>query len=63
MYDPKKWKSIGFLSKKGKTNKTPVIDERDGTQAGYHVEHWDDRKDAVAQPKPVDLSLKVNGDE
>jgi hypothetical protein len=56
-------KNVGFLSRKGTKNKTPVIDERDGTRAGYHVEHWDDRKDAVAQPGSVDLSLKVNGDE
>lgn len=56
-----KWqeKGIGFLSKRGQTNKKPVESEDDGTIAGYHVEHWDGRQDAVVQPKTVRLKVKV----
>jgi hypothetical protein len=52
-------KNVGFLSKKGSSRKTPVVNEDDGSHAGYHVDHWDDRRDAVAQPRPVDLTIKV----
>jgi len=52
-------KNVGVLLRKGTTQRKPVIDERDGTEAGYHVEHWDDRRDAVATPKAVDVTVKV----
>ena len=60
-----KWqeKNVGVSLRRGKAIKKPVVDERDGTQAGYHVEHWDDHQDAVAQPKPIELKLKVNEEE
>ena len=57
-----KWqeKGIGVSLRRGRAVKKPVVNEDDGTQAGYHVEHWDDHQDAVAQPKPIELKLKVN---
>jgi hypothetical protein len=50
-----KIRSIGVSLRKGTSERKPVTNEDDGTQAGYHVEHWDDSQDAVAQPKTVKL--------
>jgi hypothetical protein len=60
-----KWqdKGVGVSLRRGSSQKKPVTNEDDGTRAGYHVEHWDDRQDAVAQPKPVEIKLKVNEGE
>jgi len=61
-----KWqeKGVGFVSKKGQKQKKVVRSEQDGTKAGYHVEHWDDRQDAVVVLKePVKLSAKVEKPE
>lgn len=58
-----KARTIGVSLRRGTSQKKPVVNENDGTQAGYHVEHWDDRQDAVAQPKPVELELAVNEEE
>ena len=58
-----KARTIGVSLRRGKATKKPVINEDDGTQAGYHIEHWDDHQDAVAQPKPVELKPKVNEEE
>lgn len=55
-----KARTIGVSLRRGTSQKKPVQNEDDGTQAGYHVEHWDDRQDAVAQPKPIELKLTVN---
>lgn len=62
---PTKWqeKNVGVSLRRGKAAKKPVISEDDGTYAGYHVEHWDDHQDAVAQPKPIQLKPKVNEEE
>ena len=58
-----KARTIGVSLRRGKATKKPVINEDDGTQAGYHVEHWDDHQDAVAQPKPIDVKFSVNEEE
>jgi hypothetical protein len=58
-----KIRTIGVSLRRGKSHKKPVTDERDGTTAGYHIEHWDDHVDAVATPKPVEMNLKVNEEE
>lgn len=58
-----KAKTIGVSLRRGTSQRKPVVNEDDGTQAGYHIEHWDDRQDAVAQPKPVELKLKVNEED
>ena len=54
-----KLRSIGVSRRRGSSERKPVIDERDGSQAGYHVEHWDDRQDAVAQPKPIRVRARI----
>lgn len=54
-----KVKTLGVSLRRGKSHKKPVLNEDDGTRAGYHVEHWDDRQDAVAQPKPIEVSMEV----
>jgi len=54
-----KLRSIGVSLRRGSSERKPVIDERDGSQAGYHVEHWDDRQDAVAQPKPIRVRARI----
>jgi hypothetical protein len=55
-----KWqeKGVGVSLRRGSSQKKPVTNEDDGTRAGYHVEHWDDRQDAVVQPKPVKLRIR-----
>jgi hypothetical protein len=56
-------KNVGVSLRRGSSQKKPVTNEDDGSRAGYHVEHWDDRQDAVATPKPVELKLKVHKEE
>jgi hypothetical protein len=60
-----KWqeKGVGISLRRGTSQKKPVRNEDDGTRAGYHVEHWDDRQDAVAQPKALQVEMKVTGEE
>lgn len=55
-----KAKTIGVSLRRGKSERKPVINEDDGSQAGYHVEHWDDSQDAVATPKSVNLKVKAS---
>lgn len=57
-----KAKTIGVSLRRGSSVRKPVINEDDGTQAGYHVEHWDDRQDAVAQPKTLEMEIKAKED-
>jgi len=56
-----KWqeKGVGVSLRRGSSQKKPVVNEDDGTRAGYHVEHWDDRQDAVAQPKELKIKMKA----
>jgi hypothetical protein len=60
-----KWqeKGVGVSLRRGSSQKKSVTNEDDGTRAGYHVEHWDDRQDAVAQPKALQVKMKVTGEE
>jgi hypothetical protein len=62
---PTKWqeKGVGVSLRRGTSQKKPVVNEDDGSRAGYHVEHWDDRQDAVAQPKTLEVELKVTEEE
>ena len=53
-----KAKTIGVSLRRGKTHKKPVINEDDGTRAGYHVEHWSDRVDAVVQPRTIEMTAQ-----
>lgn len=48
-------KGVGISLRKGTSQKKPVIDERDGTIAGFEREHWDDHQDAHARIKPIRL--------
>lgn len=52
-------KNVGFLRRRGTSEREPVIDERDGSVGGYHVKHWDGRQDAVVQPKTIRVKVKV----
>jgi hypothetical protein len=54
-----KARTIGVSLKRGQSVKKTVVDETDGTQAGYHVEHWDDHQDAVVQPKTIEMEIKT----
>jgi hypothetical protein len=60
-----KWqeKGIGVSLRRGTSQKKPVRNEDDGTRAGYHIEHWDDHQDAIAQPKALQVEMKVTGEE
>jgi hypothetical protein len=55
-----KWqeKGVGVLTRVGTTERKPVIDDRDGTVGGHHIEHWDGSQDAVVQPKTIHVKLK-----
>ena len=55
-----KARTIGVSMKRGQPARKPIVNEDDGSQAGYHVEHWDDHQDAVATPKPIELKLDMN---
>jgi hypothetical protein len=54
------WKNLSFGAprKWGKSERKPVTNENDGTEAGYHVEHWDDRQDAVVTPKTIEVEIQ-----
>jgi hypothetical protein len=52
-----KARTIGVSLRRGSSHKKPVVNEDDGTKAGYHVEHWDDRQDAVATPKTHHMKM------
>lgn len=54
----RKIRSLGFSTRRGSSKRKPVVDERDGSQAGYHVEHWDDRQEAVVTPKTIKLKAR-----
>lgn len=58
-----KVRSLGYLKHKGQTRTKVIVDERNGRTAGKHIEHWDDRQDAVAMPEPAKVKLKVTGQE
>lgn len=57
-----KIRSLGYLRHKGQTREKRVVDERNSRTAGKHIEHWDDRQDAVAMPSTVKMSIKLTGD-
>lgn len=58
-----KLRSLGFLSKKGTSERRVVRDERDGSVAGVETEHWDGSQDAAARPKPVHVKAKLIQEE
>lgn len=45
--------------KPGEKRKHPVTDERDGSVAGHHVEHYDGSQDAVITAKPVGAKSRL----
>lgn len=55
-----KAKTIGVSLRRGQSQRKSVVNEDDGTQAGYHVEHWDDRQDAVATPPTLQVKVKAD---
>lgn len=61
--DKDKLRSIGFLKKKGKSEKVPVTNENTGKVEGYHVKHWDGRQDAHITPQAVVGGSKVEEGE
>lgn len=57
------YKEFGVSRRRGTSERRPVIDERDGSVGGYHVLHWDDRQDAVVQPKTIRVKAKLVNEE
>jgi hypothetical protein len=53
-----KARTIGVSLRRGQSAKKAVVNEDDGTRAGYHIEHWDDHQDAVVQPKTIEVEVK-----
>jgi len=62
---PTKWqeKNVGVSLRRGTSKRKPVQNEDNGTLAGYHVEHWDDHKDAVATPSTMKIKAKAHMEE
>jgi len=52
---------MNFLRHAGQTLQRPVTDERDGSLAGTHTEHWDDHVDARAFAKSGTLFVPAGG--
>ncbi len=53
-----KLKTIGFNRRQGSSRRFAVKNERDGSTAGFQVEHWDGRVDDVVTPTPSRAALK-----
>jgi hypothetical protein len=58
-----KYSSVGFLTKRGTSNRTPVRRDSDGEVGGVQTEHWDGRVDAQVVPESVDLKVVPGGDQ
>jgi hypothetical protein len=58
-----KLRSLGFLSKKGTSERRVVRDERDGSIAGVETRHWDGSQDAAARPKPIRVKAQLIQEE
>lgn len=54
-----KIRSLGFSLQRGSSRRKPVIDERDGSIGGHHVEHWDGSQDAVVRPKTLRVKARL----
>lgn len=54
---------FGTGRNKGQTRKHRVTDERDGTLAGTHTEHWDGHQDATINVKPIQTRSVVGDDD
>ena len=55
-----KIQGFGAPRKWGQSQKRPVVNEDDGSQAGYHTEHWDDHVDATVTPKSLKYKIGRN---
>ena len=53
-----KAKTIATPRKLGKAERQAITDERDGSVAAYHTEHWDGHRDAEVLLKPVKAGPK-----
>jgi len=57
-----KYASVGFLTKRGASNRKPVLRDSDGKVGGVQTEHWDGRVDAKVVPASVELRVIQGGD-
>ena len=54
-----KLRSLAAPRKWGKSEKQNKVNENTGQSAGYEIEHWDDRRDAVVQiAAPASMKAK-----
>jgi hypothetical protein len=58
-----KYSSVGFLTKRGMTNRTTVRRDVDGSVGGVQTEHWDGRIDAAVVPASVTLKSATGGNK
>lgn len=58
-----KARTIGVSLRRGESRRKKVINDQDGSQAGYEVEHWDDHQDVVAQPTTIKATFKAGHEE
>ena len=57
-----KYSSVGFLTRRGTSNRKPVRRDSDGKVGGVQTEHWDGRVDAQVVPESVELRVIQGGD-
>lgn len=50
-------KNVGVLLKKGTSRERVVVNEDTGRRAGKHIDHWDDRTDAVVEAPTLKVKL------
>jgi len=52
-----KIETIGVMNLKGQKRERPVINDDNGKVVGKHVDHWDDRVDAVATAPTIQMKM------
>ena len=57
-----KIRSIATPRRWGSKKRTEVTNEDTGQRAGEHVEHWDDRVDAVVELQTVQAKPRIQED-
>ncbi len=60
-----KLKTLSFGTKVAEkpSERKRIVDERDGSTAGVHTEHWDGSQDGAARPKSIRVKATLLAEE
>lgn len=60
-----KLKTLSFGTKVAEkpSERKRIVDERDGSTAGVHTEHWDGSQDGDARPKSIRVKATLLAEE